>query len=224
LVKKKIAHFAENLTFSHLFQPPYPEIPDSFHLKGNWNRDYFQNENPITLELGCGKGEYTVNLALKYPARNFIGVDIKGARLWKGCKMVQELGLKNVAFIRSRVEFIDRFFSENEVSEIWITFPDPFPITKYAYRRLTSPEFLERYRKIIPPGALIHLKTDNSRLYEYTLGVVNNSGHRLVFSSADIYQLPEPHEATSIQTFYEEKFRKEGIPIKYAEFTLSHES
>jgi tRNA (guanine-N7-)-methyltransferase len=223
LVKKKLAHFAENLTFRHLFQEPFPEMPEIFHLKGIWNEGYFLNDHPITLELGCGKGEYTVNLAQKYPERNFIGIDIKGARLWKGCKMVQELGLKNVAFVRTRVEFIDRFFGENEVSEIWVTFPDPYPITKYGPRRLTSPEFLERYRKIMRPGTIIHLKTDNGKLYDYTLGVIDKGGHNLIFSSADIYQLPEPHEATLIQTFYEEKFRKEGIPIKYAEFKLGNE-
>jgi tRNA (guanine-N7-)-methyltransferase len=224
VTKKKLAHFAENLTFSHLFQQPFPDIPESFHLKGRWKQDYFQNDHPITLELGCGKGEYTVSLAQKYPERNFIGVDIKGARLWKGCKMALDLGLKNVAFLRTKVEFIDRFFTYNEISEIWITFPDPFPITKKSFRRLTSPAFLERYQRITEPGALIHLKTDNSGLYEYTLDVVRKGGHRLIFSSGDIYLLPETHEAALVQTFYEEKFRKEGIPIKYAEFILNNES
>ena len=224
MTKKKLVHFAENLTFNHLFQHPFPDIPESFYLKGRWNQDYFYNDHPITLELGCGKGEYTVNLALKYPERNFIGIDIKGARLWKGCKMVQEAGLQNVAFIRSKVEFIGQFLGKNEVSEIWITFPDPFPLTKQGHKRLTSPEFLDRYREIINQDGLIHLKTDNGRLYDYTLSVVKKHGHSLIFASDDIYQLPEPHEATLIQTFYEEKFRKEGVPIKYTEFTLSHES
>jgi tRNA (guanine-N7-)-methyltransferase len=224
VVKKKLAHFAENLTFDHLFQEPFPEMPEVFHLKGIWNPDYFHNDHPITLELGCGKGEYTVNLALKYPERNFIGIDIKGARLWKGCKMVQEMGLKNVAFIRSRVEYITRFFAKNEVDEIWVTFPDPFPITKQSKKRLTSPEFLSRYREILSPGAMIHLKTDNSGLYEFTLDVVKRAGHKLVFATDNIYQLPEQHEATLIQTFYEEKFTRAGIPIKYAEFILSNES
>jgi tRNA (guanine-N7-)-methyltransferase len=224
LVKNKLAHFAENLTFRHLFQHPYPQIPDAFHLKGKWHSDYFMNDHPITLELGCGKGEYTVNLALQHPERNFIGVDIKGARLWKGCKMVQETGLKNVAFIRSKIEYIDRFFSENEVRETWVTFPDPYPLTKQSYKRLTSPEFLARYRNIMAPGGIIHLKTDNTGFYNYTLSVVSKFGHTLLFAADDIYQLEEPHPATRIQTFYEEKFRKEGIPIKYAEFILNHES
>ncbi len=224
MTKKKLAHFAENLTFNHLFQHPYPDIPEAFHLKGTWNKDYFHNDHPITLELGCGKGEYTVNLAMKYPERNFVGIDIKGARLWKGCKMVQEHGLQNVAFIRSKVEFVGQFFGKNEVSEIWVTFPDPYPLAKHSYKRLTSPEFLERYREIIKPGGLIHLKTDNGRLYNFTLSVIKKYGHEIIFASDDIYQLAEPHEATLIQTFYEEKFRKEGIPIKYSEFTLRHES
>ncbi len=220
MTKKKLAHFAENLTFPHLFQHPYPDIPEAFHLKNAWHSEYFHNEHPVTLELGCGKGEYTVHLAQNHPERNFIGVDIKGARLWKGCKEVQEQGLKNVAFIRSKIEFIERFFGENEVTEIWITFPDPHPITKRSYKRLTSPEFLDRYKKIMAKNGIMHLKTDNKGLYEYTLKVIEKYGHNLIFASDDIYNLAEPHESTAVQTFYEAKFRSAGIPIKYAEFTL----
>ena len=224
MVKKNLAHFAENLTFKHLFQYPYPDYSKAFHLKGMWNREYFGNTNPITIELGCGKGEYTVNLAMAYPERNFIGLDIKGARLWKGCKLVQEHQLKNVAFIRSRVEYIDYFFSSKEIDEIWLTFPDPQPTTRRIRKRLTSPALLDSYRKILVPGGIIHLKTDNEGFYTYTLQVIEEQGHQLLFSSQDIYGIEESHLATSIQTFYENIYRKEGIPIKYLEFKLSDES
>ena len=194
-------------------------LPD-FPLQGKWQTDYFHNDNPITLELGCGKGEYTVNLAINHPEKNFIGMDIKGARLWKGCKMAEELGLKNVAFIRSRGEFLESFFAANEVEEIWLTFPDPQPQSNRIQKRLTSPEFLLRYKNILKPKGMIHLKTDNDKLYKYTLGVIRDFGHHLIFSSDDIYGLEIFHEATAIQTFYEEIYRKEGIPIKYIEFML----
>jgi tRNA (guanine-N7-)-methyltransferase len=220
VVKKKLAHFAENLTFKQLFQYPHLGLAAEFPLKGKWHTDYFHDNKPITLELGCGKGEYTVSLASLYPGRNFIGIDIKGARLWKGCKMVEELKLNNVAFIRSRIEFIEYFFSRHEVDEIWLTFPDPQPQSNRIRKRLTSPEFLDRFRQ---PGGMIHLKTDNTGLYSYTLRVIRESGHQLLFCSDDIYHMEQPHEATAIQTFYEEIYRKEGIPIKYAEFTLNDE-
>jgi tRNA (guanine-N7-)-methyltransferase len=220
MTKKKLLHFAENLTFKHLFQYPHLGVLPDFQLKGKWNGDFFYNENPVVLELGCGKGEYTVNLAVDHPEKNYIGMDIKGARLWKGCKMVEELGLKNVAFIRSRGEFIESFFAGNEVDELWLTFPDPQPQSNRIQKRLTSPEFLMRYRNILKKDAIIHLKTDNEKLYRYTLGVIKDFGHCLVFSSEDIYRLEIPHEATAIQTFYEDIYRKDGIPIKYIEFKL----
>lgn len=223
MAKKKLLHFGENLTFKHLFQHPHQEFLADFPLKGKWHADYFHNENPVTLELGCGKGEYTVNLALNHPERNFIGMDIKGARLWKGCKMVEELNLKNVAFIRSRVEFLGSFFAGKEVAEIWLTFPDPQPQSNRMHKRLISPEFLERYKNILMPHGIIHLKTDNDRLYKYTLGIIKEQGHYLVFSSDDICRLDAFHEATAIRTFYEEMYRNEGTSIKYIEFTLNYE-
>jgi tRNA (guanine-N7-)-methyltransferase len=223
VVKKKLAHFAENLTFKHLFQCPHLGVVQDFPFKGKWHGDYFHNGNPLTIELGCGKGEYTVNLAIEKPARNYIGIDIKGARLWKGCKMVQEYDLKNVAFIRSRIEFIEYFFSPGEVDEIWLTFPDPQPQSNRIQKRLTSPEFLERFGKILKPAGVIHLKTDNEGFYRYTLRIIKEYRHHLLFASDDIYSLEELHEATAIQTFYEEMYRKEGIPIKFAEFTLNDE-
>jgi tRNA (guanine-N7-)-methyltransferase len=220
MTKKKLLHFAENLTFKHLFQYPHQGLLPDFPLKGKWKADYFHNDNPVILELGCGKGEYTVNLALHHPEKNFIGMDIKGARLWKGCKMVEELGLNNVAFIRSRGEFLESLFDENEVEEIWLTFPDPQPQSNRIQKRLTSPEFLLRYKNILKPDGIIHLKTDNEKLYHYTLGVLKDFGHDLIFSSDDIYSLATIHEAKAIQTFYEDIYRKEGIPIKYIEFKL----
>jgi tRNA (guanine-N7-)-methyltransferase len=223
VVKKKLAHFAENLTFSHLFQNPHPDFNTEFVLKGKWDLEYFQNDHPITLELGCGKGEYTVNLATQNPGRNFIGMDIKGARLWKGCKMVQEMELKNVAFIRSRIDYIEYFFGKNDIDEIWITFPDPQPQSNRKRKRLTSPLFLNRYKKFLKPGGIIHLKTDNAGLYQFTLDIIRQENHYLLYSSEDIYNLDQPHEATAIQTYYETIFRKDNIPIKYIEFALNHE-
>jgi tRNA (guanine-N7-)-methyltransferase len=223
VAKKKLLHFAENLTFKHLFQFPHQGLLPGFPFKGAWHTNFFHNNNPLTLELGCGKGEYTVNLAMNFPERNFIGLDIKGARIWKGCKMAEELGLKNVAFIRSRGEFLECFFNQNEVEEIWLTFPDPQPQSNRIQKRLTSPEFLERYKNILKPAGVIHLKTDNDKLFKYTLGIIRDHGHILVFSSDDIYRLDHFHEATAIKTFYEDIYLKEGIPIKYIEFKLNHE-
>lgn len=191
-------------------------------MKGNWNRDFFQNGHPVILELGCGKGEYTVNLAQAHPDRNYIGIDIKGARLWKGCKMVDELGIRNAAFIRSRVEFLEHFFGKGEVNEIWLTFPDPFEPNSRANKRLTSPPFLERYRQVLADDGIVHLKTDNSGLFEYTLWVIREYRHELIYASDDVYNEADEHAATAIQTFYEQKFRSEGIPIKYLEFRLNH--
>ncbi len=157
------------------------------------------------------------------PERNFIGIDIKGARMWKGCKMVQEMELKNVAFIRTRIEYIEYFFGEDEIDEIWITFPDPQPQSNRKRKRLTSPLFLNRYKRFLKPGGVIHLKTDNPGFYDFTLGIIEEEKHRLILSSDDIYSLDQPHEATTIQTFYEAIYRKNNIPIKYIEFALNHE-
>ncbi|MFO7615105.1 MAG: tRNA (guanosine(46)-N7)-methyltransferase TrmB [Bacteroidales bacterium] len=221
MAKKKLIHFAENLTFPHLFQPTHKDLQAGFPLKGKWQQAYFRNNAPITLELGCGKGEYTVNLALHKPDRNYIGIDIKGARLWRGCKTVEELGLKNVAFIRTRVEYIDQLFAQHEADELWLTFPDPQPKTRRRHKRLTSPEFLSRYARVLKPGSIIHLKTDNLDMFNYTLDTIGEYHHRLLFSAGDIYKTEPLHEATAIQTFYEKMFRQENIPIKYLEFILN---
>lgn len=223
MAKKKLIHFAENVNFNHLFQQSYNELMKGFPLRGKWKSDYFQNGHPLIIELGCGKGEYTVNLAIKNPECNFIGMDIKGARLWKGCKMVEEMKIRNAAFIRSRIELLEHFFAPGEVDEIWLTFPDPHEPNRRARKRLTFPRFLEKYRQVLSKNGLIHLKTDNPGLFEYTLEMIKTGGHELIFASENIYQDAENHDATAIQTFYEAKFREEGIPIKYVEFKLSHD-
>lgn len=216
--KKKLIHFQENLSFPHLFQLRYHEVKEDFFLKSKWHRNFFHNENPITLELGCGKGEYTVALAGKYPEHNFIGMDLKGARLWRGCKTVQDQGMKNIAFIRSMIDYIEKFFGENEVSEIWITFPDPHPTRER--RRLTAPVFLERYRNIMVPGGNIHLKTDNDDFYSYTLEIIDKFNHRLLHATDDLYHSDITGDMISVQTHYEKIWLEQGKRICYLEFRL----
>lgn len=216
--KKKLIHFRENHLFPHLFQLRYHELKEDFFLKSKWNSDFFHNANPIILELGCGKGEYTVELAEKYLEKNFIGMDLKGARLWRGCKTVQEKGMKNVAFIRSMIDHIGKFFGENEISEIWITFPDPHP--KKERRRLTAPVFLERYRQILSPGGILHLKTDNQDFYSYTHDLIKTSGHTLLFATDDLYNSGIHDDVISVQTTYEKKWLEQGKKICYLKFRL----
>ena len=180
----------------------------------------FKNQNPIVLELGCGKGEYTIALSQRNPDKNFIGVDIKGARLWKGAKYATENALPNVAFLRTRIEFITSLFAENEVSEIWVTFADPQP--NKPKKRLTSHQFLAKYKTFLKPDGIIHLKTDSILLHESTLEVIREGGHKLLEANNDIYA-PESHvaeEITSIKTFYESQFLAKGMPITYLKFVL----
>ena len=216
--KRKREHFEENKTFYNFFQPSYPELINGFRLKGNWRDLFFGNSHPIVLELGCGKGEYTVNLAKKYPEKNFIGIDIKGARMWKGASISNSHSIQNTAFVRTSIELLEFIFKPGEVNEIWITFPDPQPNKPKIKKRLTSPQFLERYRKILAKDAIIHLKTDNANLFEYTLEVINEGGHDLLYHTRDLYNSGIDNETTQIQTFYEKMFLKEGIPIKYLHF------
>ncbi len=224
MTKRKLKRFRENKEFDHLFEYNYLSLQKApFPLKGQWNNEYFNNDNPIVLELGCGKGEYTVGLADWYPESNFIGMDLKGARLWRGCKTVQETEMKNVAFIRSRADFLEEFFAENEISEIWITFPDPQIQSPRRKKRLTSPRFLEHYKKILKPGGVIHLKTDNQMFYEFTLNRIKDSGSELLFASEDVYHSDAPEAITSIQTFYEQMFLEEGKTIKYVKFKLNQD-
>lgn len=216
----KLEHFAENLTFPNLFQVSFEMLQQEggFALKGKWH-EHFGNDNPITLELGCGKGDYTVALARIHPDRNYIGVDIKGARLWRGAKTAHEDKMANVAFIRTRIELIEQFFAPGEVDEIWVTFPDPQP--KKPYKRLTSERFLTYYKSFLKPGSIIHLKTDSQELHEYTLNeVIPAGGYPVVFATNDLYNTDYQGEAKLTQTFYEKMFLAEGKPITYIMFKV----
>lgn len=222
---RKLKKFAEVETFPNVFQTHlFPGDGLVFPLKGNWKADYFKNNNPVTIEVGCGRGEYTVGLARRFPNRNFIGMDIKGARLWKGAKTALLENLKNVAFIRNRIDFIETYFAQGEVSGIWIPFPDPYPGKEQ--KRLVSPEFIERYRKIAPTGTIIHLKTDNHDLYEYTMQQVSAHNYTLLANSEDVYSdktaLGDEQFAllTEIQTYYELMFLSSGLKIHYAGFSI----
>ena len=217
--KNKISRFKENLTFEFLFQRSFEQLQDGFHLKGKWH-EFFGNDNPIILELGCGKGEYTVGLAQRHPDRNYIGVDVKGSRMWVGCKKVRELGLKNVAFIRARITLIERFFAKNEVSEIWLTFSDPHLREGHARKRLSSPQYLQRYSKFLKDENTIHLKTDNPTLFRFTIDTIEQGGHEAGFISDNVYEKGAPPEVMEIQTFYEQMWREEGRTIHYLNFRL----
>jgi tRNA (guanine-N7-)-methyltransferase len=220
--KKKRIRFVESKTFSNFFQPSYHElISGGFPFKGRWAEDFFKNDHPLILELGCGKGEYTVGLAQHFPGNNYIGLDIKGARMWKGCKTATDRKMPNVAFIRSRIELIGEFFGPGEVSEIWLPFPDPQPKKPNIKKRLVSPEFLSRYRCILNENHIIHLKTDNLQLFEYALEVIKKEGHQLLFATHDLYWTAGNEIAASIRTFYEEMFLKNGVKINYLRFQLN---
>ena len=219
--KDKARRFAENLTFKNMIQPEFEEIFHKDHpLKGRWHEDFFKNSNPIVLELGCGRGEYTVALGQANPDKNFIGVDIKGARMWRGAKTATQENLVNIGFVRTRIEFINSFFAEGEVSEIWITFPDPQLKTRRAKKRLTSPIFLEYYSKMLVADGLIHLKTDSQHLYNYTNAVVDNYGLTRNVANNDIYGSGYADERLSIKTAYEKMFLDRGLPITYTQFSL----
>lgn len=234
--KGKLAKFAENETFRCLLQPDADSVlRGDDPVKGHWNRDMFSErlggvEAPITVELGCGKGEYTIDLATRVPNNNYIGVDVKGARLWRGAKTATECQRKNVAFLRTRIEFINSLFAPDEIDEIWITFCDPQP--KKPNKRLTSPIFLDKYRKFLKKGGTVHLKTDSQELHEYTLEVVHEQGLELIFATNDLYScrdvqgcptseyLASHPELFEVQTHYEKMFLAQGLPITYLAFKL----
>lgn len=219
--KNKLRKFAENETFENLFQPTFDEVWRKDHpIKGEWNKTFFKNNNPIVLELGCGKGEYTINLAKMFPHKNFIGVDIKGARLWKGAKEAVETGMPNVAFLRTRIENIVSFFKPEEVSEIWITFPDPQPRPARAKKRLSSSRFLSYYQQFVKPNAIIHLKTDSQGLHEYTKALVEQNELKVQICTNDLYNSGIADSILSIRTFYESMFLEQGKPITYIRFEL----
>ncbi|HIE45501.1 MAG TPA: tRNA (guanosine(46)-N7)-methyltransferase TrmB [Flavobacteriaceae bacterium] len=222
--KGKLAKFKEVETFTHVFQPKYDEVlQNNFALKGKWYK-YFRNHNPIVLELGCGKGEYTVALAEKYPEKNYIGIDIKGARIWRGAKITHEKQLKNIAFIRTRIEFILSFFDRDEISAIWITFPDPQLPKRRAKKRLTANRFLDLYKQILTKDHHIYLKTDSKELYDFTLQVLSDRKAIIHKKTTDIYtHFPNDSLLTGIKTFYEKMFIDEGKTITFIDFTLLDE-
>lgn len=215
--KKKHARFAENLTFPHMFQLSFDDLQKGFKLKGKWEA-FFGNSNPIILELGCGKGEYIVALSERYPEINFIGFDIKGARMWRGAKTTFENKVQNAAFVRTRIDQIEAIFEKEEVSGIWITFPDPQPAK--SRKRLTSPMFLNRYRKFLKPGSTIHLKTDNTDFFKFTLQTVKEEGLELLFHTYDLYNSNLSDDVMLTQTHYEKIFLEQGIAIKYLRFKI----
>ena len=220
--KNKLKRFKENDTFGNVFQPTREEVVSGqFPLRGKWNQDYFKNSNPIVLELGCGKGEYSVGLADKYPNKNFIGIDLKGARFWRGAKTAVETGLKNVAFIRTQIELINHIFDENEVDEIWITFPDPQIKYKRTKHRMTNSQFLKLYKKVLKPEGVINLKTDSEFMHGYTLGLLHGEGHEVIYSNHNVYvNEGSPEEVTSLQTFYEKQYLEINKAITYIRFKI----
>ena len=219
--KGKLKKFRENESFSCLVQPATEEVLHRDHpLKGRWKNEMFHNDHPIVLELGCGKGEYTVALGERFPEKNHIGIDIKGARLWKGAKYATQQGLGNVAFLRTRIEFIESLFGPEEIDEIWITFADPQE--RKPRKRLTHPRFLESYRRILAPEGIIHLKTDSRLLHHFTRQTVLQNGLPLIEACEDIYGSGRADELLSIQTFYEKNFLAQGIPITYLAFRLDN--
>jgi len=221
--KNKLKRFNENETFANVIQPSREELTEAeFKLKGKWGAEFFKNDQPIVLELGCGKGEYSVNLAQKYPQKNFIGVDIKGARFWRGAKTALEEKLENVGFLRTQIELINHCFAENEVDEIWITFPDPQIKYKRTKHRLTNTTFLEKYDTILKPEGVIHLKTDSEFMHGYTLGLLHGLGATIEYAHHDVYGSEgAPEEVTAIQTFYESGYLEVGKKITYVRFKLA---
>ncbi|MCX6256091.1 MAG: tRNA (guanosine(46)-N7)-methyltransferase TrmB [Bacteroidia bacterium] len=223
--KNKLARWTELGLFENVIQPEIGDVSVKEHsIKGRWNKAIFKNENPIILELGCGKGEYTVGLANRFPDNNYIGIDIKGARMWRGAKTANEQKLTNVAFLRTRIEFINSFFSTDEIDEIWITFPDPHPGGRNSNKRLTSPWFLNTYRLFLKNNGLVHLKTDNLELFNYTKTVINNNNLETIFSTNDLYSVSLSDDILSIRTYYEKIFLHDGLKINYLSFRLDNKN
>lgn len=229
--KKKLLRFADNKIFPNVFEPLLLEFFDKekggvvkHNFAGKWHSEVFKNNNPIVLELGCGKGEYSVGMGKKFPDVNYIGIDIKGARIWFGAKESLDLDLKNIAFLRTRIDFIDAFFEKDEVDEIWVTFPDPQPKDEWAEKRLTSKSFVDKYKKFLKKEGWIHLKTDSAFLYTNTLEVIQEQEYHLVHNNDDIYKNDMQgysgieKEILNIKTYYEGEFSKKGHLITYLKF------
>ncbi len=226
--KNKLARFSELSTFSNTYQNYDVKDPklvdcegDEVEMKGSWQEKHFKNNNPIVLELACGGGEYTVALAKKYPDKNVIGVDIKGNRIWKGAKIAMEENISNAAFLRTRIEQLDLFFGKDEVSEIWITFPDPFLRKSKAQRRLTSSRFLKIYRKVLKENGLVHLKTDDPTLYKFTVDTIEEEKINMVYHNDDIYSAELFTEELEVKTYYERMHLEHGKTIKYVRYTIN---
>ncbi len=217
--KGKLLKFNELLSFEHVVQAPFNVVEhNDFQLKGKWGKEFFKNENPLILELGCGKGEYTVALAAKNAGVNYMGVDIKGARLWRGAKLAKEQGLTNVGFLRANIEQITQFYGASEVAEIWLTFPDPQ--MEKTRKRLTSTTFLNKYREFLKPGGIIHLKTDSNFQYNYTRELVKLNKFEILAETDDVYEWEHLDDTLRIRTFYEKQWLDRGIKIKYIAFRL----
>ena len=220
--KGKLAKFADMREYPHVFEYPYSVVDDvPFEMKGHWGESFFKNDRPIVLELGCGRGEYTVGLGRLFPEKNFIGVDIKGARMWTGATESLQAGMNNVAFLRTQIEIIDRFFAPGEVSEIWLTFSDPQ--MKKATKRLTSTYFMERYRRFLVDGGRVHLKTDSNFMFTYTKYMVERNHLPVEVMTEDLYHSGMADEILGIRTYYEQQWLDRGLNIKYLRFCLPHE-
>ena len=226
--KNKLAKFAEMATYAHVVESPFQTPDTPYHpLRGKWHTEFFKNNNPIVLELGCGRGEYCVGLGRMFPDKNFIGVDIKGARMYTGATEAKEEGLTNVGFLRTHIEFIEKFFAPNEVAEIWLTFSDPQ--MRKATKRLTSTYFLHRYRHLLQDNGLVHLKTDSNFLYTYTSAMVEANQLPVLFQTDDLYHTlsaeedAEVKEILGIRTYYEQQWIDRGLNIKYLKFRLPQE-
>lgn len=220
--KNKLKRFKENETFQNVFQPTREEVVgNQFPLKGKWNSEFFKNNHPIIIELGCGKGEYSVGLAEQYPNKNFVGIDIKGARFWRGAKTAVESGMDNVAFVRTQIELIEGIFAEGEVAEIWITFPDPQIKYKRTKHRMTNSEFLKLYKRILQSDGVVNLKTDSEFMHGYTLGLLHGEGHEVLYANHNVYKNEgAPQEVIGIQTFYEKQYLEINKAITYIRFKI----
>lgn len=223
MAKRKLKRFEEMKKFSNVLQPEFNEVYNKdFAFKGKWNKSFFQNDNPIIVDLGCGKGEYTIELARRFEEKNYIGIDIKGARIWKGAKQALDENIKNAAFIRTRVELINSFFDSNEIDEIWLLFPDPQP--KKKKKRLTSGKFLNLYKKILRTDGIVHLKTDSDLLYLYTLEIAKYNNLKVECFTDDLYNSNLIDDSLSIKTYYENQFLEQGSNINYLRFKLNNQS
>ncbi|HEX2921155.1 MAG TPA: tRNA (guanosine(46)-N7)-methyltransferase TrmB [Bacteroidales bacterium] len=240
MAKNKLARWNELNSFPNVIQPSIDDVVEAWlveealdqrfpsgsitvkdhFIKGNWNKSIFKNSNPVVLELGCGRGEYTIGLSKKYTEKNFIGVDIKGARLWRGAKTSNQENIKNTAFLRTRIEFIGSFFAENEVDEIWITFPDPHPGQRNSNKRLTSPWYLNAYRDFLKDKSIVHLKTDNKELFSFTEKIIKSNDLEILNLTPDLYSSGITDDILAIKTHYENIFLKTGLKICYASFRL----